>query len=145
MSLEQFVTPNCFVRWGEVLVSKQYPEIARKILLQDHHKERVKFCVQSCIDPWRLEHPKIPMFFLSWVRNQELNELIGGSKDSDHMHANAFDCHVKDMSAMSFFCSILEMGLPYRQLILYLKSNFVHWSVNIPGRDCKRQILIKEA
>jgi len=144
MGLEQYVTPNCFVKWGEVLVSKEYPEIASKILLQDHHKERVKFATQSCIDPWRMAHQNSPIIFLSWVRNHELNELIGGANDSDHLHANAWDCAAKDMGATALFCSILEMGLPYRQLILYTKSNFVHWSINVPGRNFKRQILIKE-
>jgi len=145
MSLEQFVTPHCHFRWNEFIVSKQYPEIAERILLQDSHKERIKLWVQSCGDPWRLAHPNIPIFVTSGLRNIELNELIGGSKDSDHLHACAVDCHAKEMGAGAFFCSILELGLPYRQLILYTKSHFVHWSINIPGRNHKRQLLIKEA
>ena len=145
MSLENYVTSNCFISWNEVVVSKDHPDVAGKILLNTQQKESITLWVQSCADPWRLAHPKIPLIILSGVRSPELNQLVGGTSDSDHLHACAFDCFARNMSSMSFFCSILEMGLPHRQLILYTKSNFVHWSINVPGRQYKNQIIIKEA
>jgi len=142
MSLENYITSHCFFKWDEVIVSKDYPEIAQRILLNDTDKNRVRFWVQSCGDPWRMRYPDYPMIILSGKRNKELNEKIGGAKDSDHLYANASDVYAKGMSAEDFFCSILSMKLPYRQLILYPKSKFVHWSINVPGRTWKEQIII---
>jgi len=140
MSLQTYVTPKMFFKWSEFTVSRDFPQEARKIVLTPEHRARILLWVQACGDPWRMTYKDYPLIITSGVRSPVLNGLVRGSKDSDHLYGNAVDCHIRGMSAASFFCSIVEMQLPYRELIFYPDMKIVHWSINVPGRTYKREV-----
>jgi len=138
-----YITSNKFFRYSEFVVSKDFSELAAKIQLSQKDEDKIKLQVQMCLDPWRKAHPDTWVKVLSGLRSPELNAAVGGSSDSDHLYGCAADIVAKGMTAEQVFSSILNMRLPYRQLILYQKQNFVHWSWNIPSREYKQQILFK--
>ena len=141
MNLDASCTANRFFKFKEFLVSKQYPNVAREMDLNEFERHRIQFWCQCCGDPWRLAQQSHPLVITSAKRVPRLNDLVGGSFDSDHLHCCAVDLCPRGMSAKDFFCSIIDMELPYRQLILY--HDFVHWSINVPGRSYKREAIIK--
>lgn len=138
---DKHVTENRFFKFNEWLVSKEHPEIARQMDLTIDESYIIGWWCQQCGDPWRKAHPDNQVIISSGKRVPRLNDLVGGSKTSDHLYCCAVDSSARGMSAREYFLSILDMRLPYRQLILY--ENFVHWSINIPSRSYKHQTLIK--
>lgn len=127
----------------EFVISKDFPGLAAEIELNSQRNDLIAYWVECCGDPWRLAHPDNSVIIMSGIRSVALNLAINGSTSSDHVYGFAVDSYAVGITAKKYFCSILEMGLPYRQLILYLKKNFVHWSINIPGRKYKHEVIIK--
>ena len=70
----------------------------------------------SCLQPLR-EAVKRPIFVSSGYRSPDLNSLIGGSKTSAHMQGNAADFRVSGMTPFDTCNLIVEMGLPFDQVI----------------------------
>jgi len=66
------------------------------------------------------------MFINSGYRCPALNKAVGGSKNSDHMKGGAADIVCKDPEML--YKMAIELGLPFKQLILYKSRNFVHIS-----------------
>ena len=71
---------------------------------------------ESCLQPLR-EAVKRPIFVSSGYRSPDLNSLIGGSKTSAHMQGNAADFRVSGMTPFDTCNLIVEMGLPFDQVI----------------------------
>jgi len=78
-------------------------------------KNLERLCI-SCLQPLR-EAVNRPIFVSSGFRSPDLNSLIGGSKTSAHMQGNAADFRVSGMSPYDTCLMIVEMGLPYDQVI----------------------------
>jgi zinc D-Ala-D-Ala carboxypeptidase len=72
-------------------------------------------CV-SCMQPLREEVSR-PIFVSSGFRSPDLNSLIGGSKTSAHQQGNACDFRVSGLSPYDTCLLIVEMGLPFDQVI----------------------------
>ena len=135
-----YITSNRYFRWRETVVSKDYPDLARKIKkLSQDVVDNIIFGVEACLDP--LRNIIGPVLVLSWYRDYDLNKAVGGSRNSDHLRGNAVDVCAAGtiVPARKLFTAIVDMGLPYRQLILYNKFKFIHWSWNIPGRKFKHE------
>ena len=128
---------------NEFLISKDYPELARKIQPDDTQINRLKFLCDSVLQPLRdkSKHSKGGIMIMSGLRSDELNNKIGGSKDSDQLHAIAAD--ITSLSPFELFCILHYEKFPFRQLIYYPESYFVHVSINIPGRHYKNESFIK--
>ena len=82
----------------------------------------VELCYQL-LQPIRDIYGK-PMIVSSGFRTSELNDLVGGSKTSDHMTGKAVDISVND--PQNLYELVKRSGLSYDQLILY--PTFVHMS-----------------
>ena len=143
MNYDAYVTPYHYFKFSEFLVSDSHPEMAERMTLSDDEMDRIRFWVGMIGDPWRIAHPDSRVTILSGKRSLELNEAVGGVPTSDHVSAMAVDSVASGMTAKQYFCSIADMGLPYRQLILYPKENFVHSSINCPCKAVKHQSIIK--
>jgi hypothetical protein len=74
-----------------------------------------KLC-EVCLQPLRAAVQR-PIFISSGYRSPDLNSLIGGSKTSAHMAGNAADFRVAGMTPFQTCELIVEMGLPYDQVI----------------------------
>lgn len=127
--------------YSEFLVSKDHPGEASKMVLTQYEKEIIHLQVESLEQPLRNRFGRAKI--LSGKRSEELNTLVGGSKTSDHLTCNATDVVYLDVpDQMEVFKYCIHMGLPYRQLIYYKDSGFIHKSINIPGKDFKHEALI---
>ena len=78
-------------------------------------KNLERLCI-SCMQPLR-DAVSRPIFVSSGFRSPDLNSLIGGSKTSAHMQGNACDFRVSGMSPYDTCQMIVEMGLPFDQVI----------------------------
>ena len=61
---------------------------------------------------------EFPVIISSGYRPEELNKKIGGSKTSDHLTASAGDINVIEHTPMQVAERVLELKLPFGQLIL---------------------------
>ena len=110
-TLEEFLVSQTAARHGIEMVPP--PHIIQNL-------ERL--CV-SCMQPLR-DAVNRPIFVSSGFRSPDLNSLIGGSKTSAHMQGNACDFRVSGMSPYDTCQMIVEMGLPYDQVI----QEFGQWT-----------------
>ena len=78
------------------------------------------------IEPLRIAIGK-PIKITSGYRSKELNKLIGGSKTSQHCFGQAVDIQVQGISTEDLFQKIIELKLPYDQIIQEFDS-WVHCS-----------------
>lgn len=117
---------------SELCVSAQFPDLVAKIEPNDEQIHRAVLLAQSCAQPLRDEFG--PLHVLSWLRSKELNEAVGGSEDSDHLYGAAVDLRSRRVTALELFSYGVGACLPYRQIIYYPGENFVHISINFPGR-----------
>jgi zinc D-Ala-D-Ala carboxypeptidase len=77
---------------------------------------------------------------LSGYRPQWLNSLVGGSKTSEHMEGRAADIEVEGLTPMQLAQLIVDLGLPFHQLILEF-GQWVHISVPDVNELPARQVL----
>jgi zinc D-Ala-D-Ala carboxypeptidase len=84
-----------------------------------------------------------PIGISSGYRPEWLNDIIGGSKTSQHMTGCAADIHVIGKTPWELACIIRNMKLaPLNQCILeYPPNGWVHVSVAEPGEAPKYQFL----
>lgn len=75
----------------------------------------------------------------SGFRNEELNRLVGGSATSDHTKGKAVDIKVKGMTPAQLRDFILQLHLPFDQLITYGNKSIVHISYRDYGN--RNQVL----
>lgn len=74
----------------------------------------------------------------SGYRSKELNESIGGSKNSQHVEGKAADIKIKELSVEDLFQVIIESDIEYDQLIQEF-DKWVHISYN-EGKNRKQKL-----
>ncbi len=96
--------------------------------------------VDNILDPLREVYGQ-PIIVTSGFRNEELNRLVGGSKNSQHRAGQAADIRtIKDTPAENkkLYDLIIKLGLPFDQLIDEHNFDWVHVSYSPKHR---RQVL----
>jgi zinc D-Ala-D-Ala carboxypeptidase len=91
------------------------------------------------LEPVRLRVGKA-VHVLSGLRPRGLNTLIGGAKNSEHIYGRAADIEVEGYTPIQLALLIIEMGVPFNQLILEF-DEWVHVSVAEEGAIPKREAL----
>lgn len=73
-----------------------------------------------------------PIIITSGYRSQRVNELVGGSKTSQHLLGKAADIHVQGYTPeqMGTVYDIIQTYFDFDQLIFYPSKNFIHVSWN---------------
>lgn len=95
--------------------------------------------VERLLDPLR-ERLGEPIAILSGYRSPEVNTLVDGEPDSQHMLGEAADCYC--LAGPERLLAVLRAsGLPFDQAIVYRRRNFLHLSYRA-GR-CRGQILYR--
>ncbi|MGL4970126.1 MAG: D-Ala-D-Ala carboxypeptidase family metallohydrolase [Cetobacterium sp.] len=69
-----------------------------------------------------------PIIINSWFRTENLNEILGGVKNSHHKDCLAIDFVASGMSISDAYKKITESNIKYDQLILYKNKGFIHIS-----------------
>lgn len=87
--------------------------------------------VNNVLDPLRTMIGR-PIIITSGYRSQQVNELVGGSKTSQHMEGKAADIHVQGFSPgqMGTVYGIIQIYFDFDQLIFYPHKNIIHVSWN---------------
>ncbi len=91
------------------------------------------------LEPLRVYHRQ-PMYITSGYRSEELNRLVGGSPNSQHMRGEAVDIYVLDRYRL--LEDLVGSRLNFDQAILYREKGFVHLSLKKQGVN-RRQVLFK--
>lgn len=127
---------------NEMVVSKDFPNLARKIVVTKQQYENLILLLQSTVQPLRDKFGAIRI--LSGIRSIELNSAVNGSKNSDHLHATALDLEFLNRNTLEAFKHLLyKKELPYRKCIYYPGKDFIHVSGNIPGLSYAHEIYVK--
>jgi hypothetical protein len=132
-----------FFKKNEIRVSSKFPDLASRIQLKAKHVDIAALLVDSVLHPLRVRFGACSID--SWLRSEELNRQVGGSKDSDHLHGNAVDPRFsKNIDPLAVFKYIYENKMQTRQCIIYMykKPIQLHVSINIPGREYKNDFLL---
>lgn len=94
------------------------------ISIVDNMLELIVYCLQPVRD-----YLKKPMIITSGYRNAQLNTLVGGAKNSQHLEGKAADFIIKGESVASIIFKIQTSNLEYDQLINE-HDKWVHISYN---------------
>lgn len=91
----------------------------------------IKALVNNILDPLRARIGR-PIIITSGYRRQQVNELVGGSKTSQHMTGKAVDIHVQGYTPqqMDEVYQTIKMCYDFDQLIFYPYKNIIHISWN---------------
>ena len=84
-----------------------------------------------------------PMIITSGFRSKELNKIIGGNSNSQHLTGSAVDFIVKEVEPENLVNFIVKMGIEFDQLINEYDS-WVHISYN-KKRNRKQVLHIKNS
>lgn len=95
----------------------------------------IKLLCEHILQPIRDKVSK-PVKISSGYRSPKVNELCGGVPNSQHMSGQAADIYIDGMTPYEIAKLVLNMKLPFDQLILY--PTFVHISYSERHR---RQLL----
>lgn len=82
-----------------------------------------------------------PVFVSSGYRPPDVNELVGGAPDSQHVAGEAADVYARGLSATELARRIVSLGLPYDQVIVEHDQGVVHVS-HVHGRN-RREALTR--
>lgn len=102
-------------------------------------------CV-NVLEPLRVAVGK-PLRINSGYRGPEANKAVGGSATSDHCFGRAADIEVDGFDNKKLAETIVELGLPFKQLILEFyvpgdpNSGWVHVAHDAAAKTPKREVL----
>lgn len=97
--------------------------------------ENLNKLVDNILDPLR-EKLGMPVYVNCGFRNQKVNALVGGVKNSQHIEGKAADIWCKDNDKL---ISILRT-MNFDQMVIY--SSFIHISYNSDKN--RHQIIVKD-
>lgn len=98
--------------------------------------------VNNVLDPLRARIGR-PVIITSGYRSQRVNELVGGSKTSQHLSGKAADIHVQGYTPqqMDIVYQTIQMCFDFDQLIFYPSKNIIHISWN--GDENRQESWVK--
>jgi hypothetical protein len=125
----------------EFKVSSTCPGLAKKIKFSVEDYYTLRLLCLECVQPIRDRFG--PVKILSGKRSAELNTAIKGSSFSDHLTSNAADISCLNFSENDVFRWIVnESTIPYRQVIFYPNSQFIHISNNVFFKEVKHEAFV---
>ena len=96
------------------------------------HIRNIQLLVKFVLQPLREALSK-PIKVTSGYRSESLNKLIGGSKRSQHCKGQAADIQFRVDGVMdnkAIWDKIIELGLPFDQMINEFEFSWIHISYN---------------
>lgn len=133
--LNQKLTENFWLH--ECLVSSDHPQVAKNLNPSEHQIDCLRLLFESCWQPVRGKWGRIDM--QSVFRSEQLNLLVGGTEDSDHLLGAAGDGVPRKARIRRVYRWIVRKKLPYRQCIWYKDRGMIHMSINLPGKPYKHE------
>lgn len=120
-------------------------ERARKAKIKNiPHLEQVANMISLCkniLEPLRAQTG--PIIITSGYRCKELNELVGGSENSQHMRGQAADILCKSKDDANRYFAILKR-MDYDQLIYERRGERVWIHVSYAGKNNRHELIFDE-
>lgn len=128
-----------FFSWEEMTYSRRAVENGLDNRPGAEARKALEHLVLHLLDPLRRLYGK-PIAVTSGYRCEEVNRLVGGVPDSQHVKGEAADCYVPD--AGELLAVLRRSGLVFDQAIHYRKRNFLHLSLKRSGVN-RMQVLVR--
>ncbi|MCD8044393.1 MAG: D-Ala-D-Ala carboxypeptidase family metallohydrolase [Tannerellaceae bacterium] len=128
-----------FFTWQEMTISETAEKNGLQNIPDKKAVEALFFLVTRLLQPLR-ELYKKPVRVTSGYRSPEVNRLVGGVPDSQHLKGEAADCRTEDNERL--LRVLQESGLTFDQAILYRKRNILHLSLKREGTN-RKMVLIR--
>jgi uncharacterized protein YcbK (DUF882 family) len=118
---------------SEFIVSRDYPELAKQIILNDLDKRNIELLAIMILQPIR-DFMGAKIKILSGKRSYELNKKVRGAKNSDHLTGSAVDFTIKNYHNLQNIYTACNdiIGGRFGQFLYYQNRNFIH--VSLPSR-----------
>lgn len=107
----------------------------------DEQLQNMKIVAIKCFDPIR-EFYKRPLRVSSFYRCEELNKLVKGAKNSQHLKGQAIDIDAGSIQENKKIFEWAKDNLEYDQLINEYNFSWVHISYN-QGKNRKQIVVVK--
>jgi uncharacterized protein YcbK (DUF882 family) len=119
----------------EFMVSKDFPEIAAKMIYPDIAIRNMELLAILLLQPIR-DWIHLPLKILSGYRSIDLNKLVGGVKTSDHLAGSAVDFTFKNAKHLHDVYTFLQesdkLSHSIGQCRFYKNRNFMH--ISLPSK-----------
>ena len=104
-------------------------------------QKAIKNLVKKLLEPLR-EYADCPtgMHISSGYRCEELNRLVGGVANSQHLTGEAADIYT--FGSCRLLEALQQSRLNFDQAIYYRRRGFIHLSLKVKGKN-RRQVIIK--
>lgn len=102
------------------------------VITEFNVRDAVRALVLEILQPLR-DSLGEPIYINSGFRCRELNALVGGTEDSQHRKGEAADIRTMGDDPLRLARQIINLKLPFDQLILY--PTFVHVSHRLNGNQ----------
>lgn len=104
-------------------------------------QKAIKNLVLELLEPLR-EYANCPtgMHISSGYRSEELNRLVGGVVNSQHLIGEAADIYT--FGSCRLLEALKDSRLNFDQAIYYRRRGFIHLSLKVEGKN-RRQVIIK--
>ena len=101
----------------------------------------IRNLVRKLLEPLR-EYADSPtgMHISSGYRSEELNRLVGGVENSQHLTGEAADIYT--FGSCRLLEALQQSRLNFDQAIYYRRRGFIHLSLKVKGKN-RRQVIIK--
>lgn len=103
--------------------------------------QNMKIVATKCFDPIR-EFYKKPLRVSSFFRCEQLNQLVKGAKNSQHLKGQAIDIDAGSIQENKKIFEWVKDNLEYDQLINEYNFSWVHISYN-QGKNRKQIVVVK--
>jgi hypothetical protein len=111
---------------------------------KDPEVEALRQLCRAVLDPLRSAVDQ-PLKVNSGYRSPALNQRIGGAANSQHVEGKAADIQAPDMSVLDLFKKIIQLGLPFDQVIYEARSVTSRWvHVSHNGASNRGEIRVAE-
>ena len=89
----------------------------------------IKFLVDNVLEPVR-DMVRTPIIITSGYRSPQVNKIVGGADNSQHMSGCAADFHVKGFTRSMMYKVFVDIfnTMDFDQLIYYPSKNIIHVS-----------------
>lgn len=120
--------------------SETAARLGQKIVPTEAETENLRALCVDILEPVRALLGNRIMHITSGLRPRWLNNVVGGSNDSDHTLAGAADFQVMGMTPSDVCHALIRSDIKFRQLINEFHQ-WTHISKPRPGEEPKLQVL----